>query len=117
LKLFSENNQCGLIATEEYIITEAFEDGSFSGINGSLLTAILARYSIQPTNYLFVAGTMFWAKAKPVNDFFNKHNPLEIRQQLEDGNVLDNFSGTVTHSWERLLSWIVTSQHYSINGI
>ena len=40
-----------------------------------------------------------------------------LRKQLENGNVIDNFSGTVTHSWERLLSWIVTSNKMFITGI
>ena len=117
MKIFQENNDCGIIATEEYIIEELFEEGAFTGINGSILTELMVKYQLSPTSYSFVAGTMFWAKVKPVKDFFNKYNPVEIRKELEDGNVLDNFSGTVTHSWERLLSWIITSQHYSIKGI
>ena len=60
---------------------------------------------------------MFWTKAKPIMDFFKNYNPLEIRMDLEDGNVLDNFNGTTTHAWERLLSWIVTNQGLTIKGI
>ncbi|MDB5277545.1 MAG: hypothetical protein JWR61_2500 [Ferruginibacter sp.] len=117
MKIFQENQSCGIIATEEYIIKELFEQGLFSGTNGSILTALMTKYEIRPPSYSFVAGTMFWARAKPVNDFFRRHCPLEIRKELEDGNVLDNFYGTVTHTWERLLSWVITSQHYSIKGI
>ncbi|MGZ8516046.1 MAG: rhamnan synthesis F family protein [Chitinophagaceae bacterium] len=117
IKIFQENSECGLIATKEYIIDEPLENGQFSGMNREILTTLVTDYRIKPKSYAFVAGTMFWARAKPVSDFFNQHNPLEIRKSLEDGNVLDNFSGTITHSWERILSWIVTSQSYSIKGI
>ncbi len=116
-KIFQANNDCGLIATDEYIINEPFEGGRFSGINGKILTELAMKYAIKPTSFSFVAGTMFWAKVKPVKDFFVQHNPLEIRKDLEEGNILDNFSGTITHSWERVLSWIITSQGYSIKGI
>jgi lipopolysaccharide biosynthesis protein len=117
IKIFQENSDCGIIATEEYILKEIFEEGLFSGINGTILTKLLTKYDLRPSSYSFVAGTMFWARVKPVKDFFKQHYPLEIREGLEDGNVLDNFSGTVTHSWERLLCWIITSQQYSIKGI
>ena len=115
--IFQANKDCGLIATNEYIINEPFEGGRFSDINGNILTELVMNYGIKPASFEFVAGTMFWAKAKPVKYFFNQHNPLEIRKNLEDGNILDNFSGTITHSWERVLSWIITSQGYSIKGI
>jgi len=117
LKIFQEKKETGIIATNEYIINERFENGHFSSINGHLLTEVLTNYKIKPSSYLFVAGTMFWAKSQPVEAFFNQYSPLDIRKKLEDGNVLDNFSGTVTHSWERALSWIITSQGYSIVGI
>ena len=117
MKIFQGNSDCGIVATQEYIIKELFEEDRFSGINGSILSELIIKYGLRPTSYSFVAGTMFWAKVKPVKDFFTQHNPLEIRKELENGNVLDNFSATVTHSWERLLSWIITSQHYSIKGI
>jgi len=115
--IFQENSGCGLIATNEYIINEPFEGGLFSGSNGRILNNLLVNYEIKPTSYAFVAGTMFWAKVKPVKGFFKQHNPLEIRKYLEDGNILDNFSGTITHAWERVLSWVITSQGYSIKGI
>lgn len=117
MKIFQETNACGLIAANEYIITEPFEDGQFSGINGQILESLTVKYNAKPASFAFVAGTMFWAKAKPVKDFFQQHNPLEIRKNLEDGNILDNFSGTLTHSWERVLSWIITCQGYSIKAI
>lgn len=117
MKIFEESSACGLIATKDYIIVEPFADSHFSGVNGQILATLMLKYEVMPASFAFVAGTMFWAKAKPLKDFFKQHNPLEIRKELEDGNILDNFSGTITHSWERILSWIITSQGYSINGV
>lgn len=117
LQCFRNNNNCGLIATKDYIITEPFEAGRFTGKNGSLLTSLRQQYNINPASFEFVGGTMFWARAAPLLHFFSLHNPLEIRKQLENGNVIDNFSGTLTHSWERLLSWIITTEKLYIKGI
>ncbi len=117
IKMFEENSTCGLIATKEYVINEAVENQKFSGTNAQHLNNIIVKYGLTPTSFAFIAGTMFWAKAAPIKNFFTQHNPLQIRKELEDGNILDNFSGTNTHSWERVLSWIVTSQGYTIKGI
>jgi len=117
LQCFHQNNNCGLIATKEYIITEPFENNQFSGINGPLLAGLLPSYDIHPASFEFIAGTMFWARTAPLFNFFKRFNPLEIRKQLENGNVIDNFSGTITHSWERLLSWIITTEKFYIKGI
>ncbi len=112
-----EMNDCGIVATSEYIRKEPFTEGNFSGINGSILSKILVEVDLHPKSYSFVAGTMFWAKAKPFEDFFKLNNPLQIRNTLENGNVLDSFSGTVTHAWERIFSWIVTTKGLLIKGI
>ena len=114
---FEGDKWCGLVAAENYVIDELVEDYHFVGINGKLLAEIIKEFDIMPRSYKFVAGTMFWAREEPIRKFFIKHNPLSIRRRLENGNVLDNFSGTITHSWERALSWIVTSQGYHIKGV
>ncbi|MEO5683252.1 MAG: rhamnan synthesis F family protein [Chitinophagaceae bacterium] len=117
LQSFQQDKSCGLIATKEYIIQEPFEHSAFTGMNGVLLTGLLQSYNINPVSYAFVAGTMFWARAAPLLLFFKQFNPLEVRKHLENDNVIDNFAGTVTHSWERLLSWIITSEKLYIKGI
>ena len=117
LQYFQQHNTCGLVATKDYIISERFQNKQFAGTNGALLEGLLKEYNIRPGSLEFVAGTMFWTKAAPLLQFFSQYDPLEIRQTLENGNVIDNFAGTITHSWERLLSWIVTGQKFYIEGI
>ncbi len=117
INTFQQNQHCGIIATKEYILKEPFINNSFEGINGNILNRLLKEYNIKIGPFDFVAGTMFWARAKPLLDFFKIYNPIAIRATLEDGNVIDNFHGTITHSWERLLSWIITSNGYLIEGV
>jgi lipopolysaccharide biosynthesis protein len=117
LQAFRQDAACGIIATKEYIISELVENNQFASLNGYLLEGLVKEYGIRPDSLEYVAGTMFWARAAPLLQFFSRYNPLEIRKRLENGNVIDNFSGTITHSWERLLSWIVSSEKYSLKGI
>jgi lipopolysaccharide biosynthesis protein len=116
-EMFRRNQPVGIVCTKEYMISERYENGHFLGVNGPVLEKFLSEYDIKPPSFAFVAGTMFWARAKPIIDFFKIYSPVAIRQRLENGNVIDNFSGTITHSWERLLTWMVTSRGYHIKGI
>ena len=117
LQLFDREKDCGIIAAKKYILQEPAEGNSFTGKNGLLLKELVDRYALKPAGFSFVAGTMFWARATPLLQFFRSHHPLQIRKEMETGNVIDNFSGTITHSWERLLSWIITAQKLHIRGI
>lgn len=116
-ELISRDASCGIIAATNYVRDELREGGKFSGNNGPIITQLLTDYEIVCKSYTYVAGTMFWAKASALKAFFAKHDPLKIRQTLEEGNVVDNFTGTQTHSWERLLSWIITSQGLNIQTV
>lgn len=114
---FIKDDTFGIIGTKEYIIQEEFSNNNFIGVNHLIINKLLLKYHLKPPSYHFVAGTMFWVRAKPLLDFFIKYDPLVIRADLEDGNVIDNFSGTNTHTWERLLSWIISSSGYKIIGV
>ena len=108
---------CGIIAAKNYVLEEPRQGGKFLSKNGPILNQLLQEYNINCKNSQYVAGTMFWAKSAPLLQFFTEHDPLKVRQTLEDGNVLDNFGGTVTHAWERILSWAITSQGFHIKEI
>ncbi|RDV16437.1 hypothetical protein DXT99_04345 [Pontibacter diazotrophicus] len=114
---FRRNQNIGIVATKEYIISESRTEGGWAGLNGPILDRLTTKYEISPPHLKYVAGTIFWSRAKVLEEFFTNNNPLDIRCELENGNVLDNFTGTYTHSWERLLSWIVTSKGLTIDGI
>ena len=117
LEHFFKHPYCGIVASKPYIRPENLADGAFKSHNTDWIKQLLNAYTLKPKTYDYVAGTMFWARAAALENFFGTHHPLTIRKTLEEGNVLDNFSGTYTHSWERLFSWIITSQGYQIHGM
>jgi lipopolysaccharide biosynthesis protein len=107
-----------VVTHKNFINNEWDERGKrFTTVNNDILKGLMAKYSIKPHSYDFVAGTMFWAKSEALKSFFKKHNPLSIRATLERGNVHDKDTGTTAHSWERLLSWIATGNNKKIAGI
>jgi lipopolysaccharide biosynthesis protein len=116
-EIVSNNSNYGIIAAKNYIRKETKVEGKFIGNNGPILADLIREYNITCKNYEYVAGTMFWAKASVLLEFFQKFDPLKIRQTLEKGNVIDNFNGTNAHSWERMLSWIITSQGLNFKTI
>lgn len=116
-KAISNNSKCGIIASKNYVKTELREGGKFEGMNGAILDELINSYGIHCKKYVYVAGTMFWAKASALVEFFKTNDPLSIRQSLEVGNVIDNFKGTNTHAWERVLSWIVLSKGFEIETV
>ncbi|HKO82396.1 MAG TPA: rhamnan synthesis F family protein [Chitinophagaceae bacterium] len=117
LSFFKANPKTGIIAMQESIQNEYdYSQQSFRGTNQLQLTQLRSEYGIKNTDYRHVAGTMFWVRSLPLISFFTKHSPLNIRKTLESGNVMDENTGTITHAWERMLSWIITEQGYTIKG-
>jgi hypothetical protein len=118
MKLFEKNKNIGIVASKTSIVDpEKTGDVYAYAKNKELIFAEATKYGIVPENKSFVAGTMFIARLQPFLDFFKLNDPLLIRSKFEDGNVLDLQSATYTHSWERLLSWIITSKGYRIEGL
>lgn len=118
MQVFSRWPEAGIITANGNIADE-MDHGiqSFKSNNRTLLPVLQQQYQIQPAGWQYVAGTMFWFRMAPVQAFFKKYPPLGIRAMLEPGNVTDEYAGSYTHSWERLLCWIITSQQYSIKSI
>lgn len=118
ITFFNENPKTGIVASADSIRDEYdHSKKSFISNNRDQLTQLRSEFGISNMDYRYVAGTMFWARAVPLLTFFRKHAPLDIRKTLESGNVMDETSGTVTHAWERMLSWIINEQGYSIKGL
>jgi lipopolysaccharide biosynthesis protein len=118
LKMFESDPRVGIVCNKDVIKNEYNKhDDTFNTPNSALLKQLMKEYNIKTTDYNFVAGTMFWIKASLITDFFTRFNPIKVRSTLEGGNMLDAAHGTITHSWERLLSWIVTSKGFTLQGI
>ncbi|HEY4285635.1 MAG TPA: rhamnan synthesis F family protein [Puia sp.] len=115
---FDRDPKIGIIARSNSIINEYdFGRQAFASNNRSILTQLKSTYAISTDDHRYVAGTMFWARTLPLLNFFSQHPPLDVRNQLEKGNVMDDYKGTNTHSWERLLSWIFFAQGYTIKEL
>lgn len=118
LSYFKRNKHTGIIANSDTINNEYdYSRNIFKSENGDQLKKLQSDFNIRQIDYQYVAGTMFWARTEPLINFFEKHPPLNIRKTLERGNVSDENKGSVTHAWERMLSWIIVSQGYDIKGI
>jgi lipopolysaccharide biosynthesis protein len=118
LTTFTEEKEIGIIAGSHSIINEYDHSlQSFISNNRSQLIQLRSELNINSTDYRYVAGTMFWARSLPLLDFFRKYPPLEIRKTLEKGNIMDETHGTNTHTWERLLTWLIFARGYTIKGL
>lgn len=118
IDIFNSDAQTGIVASKNAIRNEVDnEQKNNAYIDSSLIQSLKDKYHIQPADLQFVAGTMFWVRASLFKDFFTQYPPLQIRSELEQGNITDVDGPTITHSWERLLCWIVTNKGYQIRGI
>ena len=118
LAAFNENKTIGIIAASDSIHNEYDPSlRSFTSNNGPQLTRLRSELNILNTDYRYVAGTMFWARTSPLLDFFGRFPPLDIRTTLERGNIMDETAGSTTHAWERLFSWLIFAQGYTIKGL
>jgi len=117
IELFN-NPQTGIVASENAIRNELDnEQKSNAYIDSSLIKTLKNKYGIDPPGLQYVAGTMFWVRASLFSAFFSTNPPLQIRSELEPGNITDVEGPTTTHAWERLLCWLVTSKGYQIKGV
>ena len=118
LTFFREHPDVGIIASADSIMNEYdFPTKSFASNNRTQLEMLRVAYNIDNKDYRYVAGTMFWVRSLPLLDFFRLHPPLEIRKTLEKGNIMDENGGSMTHAWERMLSWLIFAQDFAIKGL
>jgi lipopolysaccharide biosynthesis protein len=115
---FNGDKDIGIIAGQDSIFNEYDPvEQAFVSNNRSQLVRLRSEFNINNTDHRYVAGTMFWARSAPLLDFFSVYPPLEIRKTLEKGNIMDENSGSNTHAWERLLSWLIFARGFTIKGL
>lgn len=117
LNYLQTNPEIGLVGSSMFVKNEYSKPtGQFQTTNNEIISKLLQRYDLKLRDYSYVAGTMFIVRSKIYEGFFLKHEPLEIRRELEQGNVMDLFAGTYTHSWERMFSFLVTANGFKVIG-
>lgn len=118
LSIFQKEENVGMIGSKKFLNNEYIKPaGRFDTNNNEIMLSLVKQYNIQTQEYDFIAGSIFIVRSPLYENFFGIVNPLEVRAMLEPGNVLDISNGTYTHTWERLLSFIVSSQNYKVKGI
>jgi len=116
--IFDQYPDTGIVAAYGSVANDYEENLSLlKNNNDEKLGTLKAAYGMNLPDHRYIAGTMFWAKAAPFLQFFKMHPPFEIRKTLEEGNIMDESQGSNTHAWERMLSWIITSQGYKIKEL
>lgn len=117
LKTFEQDEQVGVVGAKEHLISEYDITNNTFLNNNDRIHIFLKKYNLTIKNYEFFGGTMYWMRAGIIENFFTRYNPMQIRSELEAGNVLDNHGSTNAHTWERVLSWVASSQGYKLFGI
>ena len=118
LQLLAEKPGIGIVTASGNVADEYdHHTNAFKSTNKTLLSNLQKQFSIQPSSFQYVTGTMFWFRMEPLRLFFENYAPLNIRTTLEKGNITDEAAGTFTHSWERMLCWIINAQNYTIKTI
>ena len=115
---FENKKEIGIISTVNFIQDEYLvHSDTFDCTSNAQIKIIMNKYDIHTKDYKFVAGNIFWIRSELLKKFFETRSLFEIRSELEKGNALDFGNGTFIHSWERIMSWIATSQGYKIYGV
>lgn len=118
VKIFEEKPEVGILGASKFIQNEYLKNSnSFMCNSSQKIKELLKAYDINTVDYNFIAGNIFWIRTDLLYHFFEKRSIIKIRQQLEIGNVMDFAKGTYIHAWERIMSWIATSQGYTLYGI
>ncbi|MEJ8816634.1 rhamnan synthesis F family protein [Lacibacter sp. H407] len=116
ISLFETEN-AGIIGAKEHFINEYNPQTETFRHNNDLSKEYLKNYKIQINDYEYISGTIYWLKSSIIKDFFTTHNPINLRHELESGNVLDEKVSTKVHTWERMFCWITKNSGHTIKGI
>lgn len=117
-RVFEKHADVGIVCSANYIQNEYDErSANFLTRNNQQIGESLKKYKIETHDYNFVAGNIFWIRTPLLGTFFKNRSIPRIKAELEDGNVLDAEKGTFIHAWERIMSWIATSNNQRIYGI
>lgn len=118
LRLFGKKKKIGIAGSKHFLKNEYIKsENKFNSTNSSILMKLINTFKLKCKSYNYIGGTIFMAKSEIFSNFFSRHHSLDIREQLEPGNVLDLDKGTYTHSWERMFCFIAQAQGYKVVGV
>jgi len=106
--LFDNNPSVGMAGHKNWVYHRG-ED-----VNSRFYKNYCMKFGLNDTGMDFVAGTMFAVRSSIFRDFFSKHNPVALANELENGDVNEP---SKTHAWERLYGEVVKHYGYIIKPI
>lgn len=116
--VFTTESSAGIVASQKYIQNEYQKcNDDFRCTCSKQIKQIFSKYDIQTSDYSFVAGSIFWIRSALLKKFFQTRSLLIIKSELEKRNELNLEDSPYVSGWERIFSWIATSQGYKIYGI
>lgn len=127
-KIFEEKNlpeiyglmkskSTGIIGSKECIVKYTRKSKNLKNDpNYHILCEQAEKLNLNLKDFSFVGGTTFWIRKQILDNFFQNHDPLIIRKELEEGNVIDYFRPKITHTWERLFGLITENQPFKVIG-
>lgn len=108
LQIFEQNPRIGMIGSD-YVLTD--EEFTYRNMEEEIAEEMVKIGLKMPQDRHFVAGTMFWARAKMLQPFL----AYEIENfAASDEQVHDE---TLAHVLERMFGLAVTAQGYQIIGV
>ena len=116
LELFRDP-KIGLVGSKEHIVNEYDKSTGTFRNNNQLSKNLLMQFGISIDNYDFLGGSIYWLRSSIIENFFTRNHPIQMRENLEAGNVLDLHGERLAHTWERMFSWIAANDGYTIKGI
>ena len=108
LRLLTQNDKIGMIGSY-YVLTD--EKCAYQNVM-SQIEAEMAKIKMEiPEDKHFVAGTMFWVRAKLLKPF--------LVYKLEDFAASEGqtHDGTLAHVIERMFGLVITAQGYQVIGV
>lgn len=107
-KLLEANEKIGMLGNS-YLLTG--EKSTYRNLGGDIAAKMAEIGLTMPQDIHFVAGTMFWVRAKLLKPFLFYHL---ADFKPSDKNIHDK---TLAHLVERMFSLAVTAQGYRIKGV
>ena len=95
----------GMIGSKKWILKRE--------INYQIFKDLCTRNKVNDNGY-FIGGTIFWVKFSIIKNFFTK---IDIDKEYLSCELGKPTEPSYTHSWERILGLIVSSNGYKIYGI
>ncbi|MBO6289076.1 MAG: hypothetical protein J6N45_01970 [Alphaproteobacteria bacterium] len=108
LRLLMQNDKIGMVSSE-YVLTN--EKWAYQNVMSQIETEMVKIGMEIPKDKHFVAGTMFWARAKLLKPFlvYKIENFAVSEGQIHDG--------TLAHVIERMFGLVITAQGYQVRGV